>query len=36
MNSGCYLNAFRVYNRVLIAAEIAANYAIDKVRFNLP
>ena len=36
MNSGCYLNAFRVYNRVLTAAETAANYAIDKVRFNLP
>lgn len=26
----------RVYNRALTAAEIAANYAIDKVRFNLP
>jgi len=28
--------AIRVYNRVLSAAEIAANYAIDKARFNLP
>lgn len=26
----------RVYNRALTAAEIAANYAIDKARFNLP
>ena len=26
----------RFYNRVLTAAEIAANYAIDKERFNLP
>lgn len=26
----------RVYNRVLTAQEIAANYAIDKARFNLP
>lgn len=29
-------HCFRVYNRALIADEIAANYAIDKVRFNLP
>lgn len=28
--------AIRCYNRVLSAAEIAANYAIDKERFNLP
>ena len=28
--------AIRCYNRVLTAAEIAANYAIDKARFNLP
>lgn len=27
---------FRVYSRALAAAEIAANYAIDKKRFNLP
>ena len=26
----------RIYNRALTAAEIAANYAIDKARFNLP
>ena len=29
----CHL---RVYSRALTAAEIAANYAIDKARFNLP
>ena len=29
-------NSIRVYNRELTAAEIAANYAIDKARFNLP
>ena len=28
--------AMRLYNRALTAAEIAANYAIDKARFNLP
>ena len=27
---------FRIYSRALTADEIAANYAIDKVRFNLP
>ena len=27
---------FRIYNRLLTADEIAANYAIDKERFNLP
>lgn len=32
---GNYYNV-RVYNRALSAAEIAANYAIDKRRFNLP
>lgn len=26
----------RIYNRALTAAEVAANYAIDKKRFNLP
>ena len=26
----------RVYNRALTASEIAANYAVDKTRFNLP
>ena len=30
----CY--AFRLYNRALTSDEIAANYAIDKARFNLP
>jgi hypothetical protein len=30
------LKAVRVYGRPLTAAEIAANYAIDKARFNLP
>ena len=30
------LYAIRIYNRALTAAEIAANYAIDKARFNLP
>lgn len=29
-------NFFRVYSRALTADEIAANYAIDKERFNLP
>lgn len=28
--------AIRVYNRILTDAEIAANYATDKARFNLP
>jgi hypothetical protein len=28
--------AIRCYNRILTGAEIAANYAIDKARFNLP
>lgn len=28
--------SIRIYNRALTAAEIAANYAIDKQRFNLP
>ena len=32
---GTYHN-LRVYSRALTAAEIAANYAIDKARFNLP
>lgn len=30
------LYACRIYSRALTAAEIAANYAIDKERFNLP
>lgn len=29
-------NFFRLYSRALTASEIAANYAIDKERFNLP
>ena len=31
-----HLYTSRIYNRILTAAEIAANYAIDKARFNLP
>lgn len=35
--SGRVMNScIRIYNRALTAAEIAANYAIDKSRFNLP
>lgn len=30
------LYTLRLYSRVITAAEIAANYAIDKARFNLP
>lgn len=30
------LHSIRIYNRQLTAAEIAANYAVDKARFNLP
>lgn len=30
------IHAIRLYNRILTAAEIAANYAVDKARFNLP
>ena len=30
------INNFRIYSRALTADEIAANYAIDKERFNLP
>ena len=30
------INCIRIYNRALTAAEIAANHAIDKARFNLP
>ncbi len=30
------VHALRLYNRALTAAEIAANYAVDKERFNLP
>ena len=32
----CYASSFRLYNRALAADEIAANYAVDKERFNLP
>lgn len=37
-NRGCYIKfyAIRFYNRVLTENELAANYAIDKERFNLP
>ena len=30
------IHSIRIYNKVLKAAEIAANYAVDKERFNLP
>ena len=30
------VHSIRIYSRALTAAEIAANYAIDKARFNLP
>ena len=30
------IHTFRLYNRTLSASEIAANYEIDKARFNLP
>ena len=30
------VKCFRIYSRALTAEEIAANYAIDKARFNLP
>lgn len=30
------MHAIRIYSRALTAAEVAANYAIDKRRFNLP
>lgn len=33
---GGEIHAIRIYNRQLTAAEIAANYAVDKARFNLP
>ena len=36
-NAGCgKTHNIRVYSRALTASEIAANYAIDKERFNLP
>ena len=34
--SVCTVYCVRIYSRVLTAAEVAANYAIDKKRFNLP
>lgn len=30
------LYGLRFYNRLLDVAEIAANYSVDKLRFNLP
>ena len=36
VSNNCMLNAVRFYSRVLTAEEIAANYAIDKARFELP
>ena len=35
-NRAIKLHCIRIYNRVLTDAEIAANYAIDRRRFNLP
>lgn len=35
-NQACDGYCLRIYNRALTASEIAANYAIDKERFNLP
>lgn len=35
-NRACAYKNFRIYSRALTAAEIAANYAIDKARFDLP
>lgn len=32
----CKIYSFRLYSRAITAAEIAANYSIDKARFNLP
>jgi hypothetical protein len=34
-NANCRYHAFRIYSSALTAEEIAANYAIDKRRFNL-
>lgn len=34
--SKCEVVVVRLYNRALTAAEVAANYAVDKARFNLP
>ena len=43
IKNGCCMNnvgtrfySLRIYSRALTAAEIAANYAVDKARFNLP
>ena len=36
IGSDIRIHYMRVYSRVLTAEEIAANYAIDKARFNLP
>lgn len=35
-SSNIHMRFIRIYSRVLTDAEIAANYAIDKARFNLP
>ena len=35
-NSDLWYRSIRIYSRALTADEIAANYAIDKARFNLP
>lgn len=34
--ANAYISRISVYSRVLTDAEVAANYAIDKARFNLP
>lgn len=34
--TGARVNRISIYSRALTAAEIAANYAVDKARFNLP
>lgn len=35
-SSEMYIKSIRIYSRTLTAAEIAANYVVDKARFNLP
>ena len=35
-NSDLWIRSIRLYSHVLTAEEIAANYAVDKARFNLP
>lgn len=35
-SANCKYYSFRIYSRALTAAEIAHNYLVDRVRFNLP